>query len=110
MIKVVDRVSLAELLVEADVVLRAVSSKSFSTSKSRKRSLMRRKSVLLTTMKTTTMMKTPRTAQKKVDEEVFSGSFSTALTKRLRGAYLSFCSDTTATTRGTLTATTVVRK
>ena len=37
MIKVVDRVSLAELLVEADVVLRAVSSKSCSTSKSRKK-------------------------------------------------------------------------
>ena len=111
MIKVVDRVSLAELLVEADVVLRAVSSKSFSTSKSRKKKFDEKKECVVDDDENDDDDEDTANGPKESRRGgVFSGSFSTALTKRLRGAYLSFCSDTTATTRGTLTATTVVQK
>ena len=111
MIKVVDRVSLAELLVEADVVLRAVSSKSCSTSKSRKKKFDEKKECVDDDENDDDDEDTANGPKESRRGGVFSGSFSTALTKRLRGAYLSFCSDTTATTRGTLTATTgVVQK
>ena len=108
-IKVVDRVSLAELLVEADVVLRAAASKSlFTSKKSRKKKF--------------DVVDDDENDDDYDDEDTTTnapkGRRSTALTKRLHGAYLSFCSDkTTATTTrekkqgyGTLTATTGVQK
>ena len=98
MIKVVDRVSLAELLVEADVVLRAVSSKSCSTSKSRKKKFDEKKECVDDDENDDDDEDTANGPKESRRGGVFSGSFSTALTKRLRGAYLSFCSDTTATT------------
>ena len=118
MIKVVDRVSLAELLVEADVVLRAVSSKSCITSKkSRKKKFdeTKKKECGVDDDDENDDDDEDTTNAPKGRRGGFFSSFSTALTKRLRGAYLSFCSDTTATTRekkqdGTLTATTGVQK
>ena len=110
MIKVVDRVSLAELLVEADVVLRAVSSKSFTSS--RKKKFDEKKECVVDDDDENDDDDEDTTNAPKGRRRGFSLSFSTALTKRLRGAYLSFCSDTTATTTrekkqdGTLTATT----
>ena len=106
-IKVVDRVSLAELLVEADVVLRA-SSKSF-TSKSRKK-FDEKKECVVDDDENDDDDEDTTNAPK--GRRGFFSSFSTALTKRLHGAYLSFCSDKTATTRekkqgGTLTATVI---
>ena len=106
-IKVVDRVSLAELLVEADVVLRAAASKSlFTSKKSRKKKF--------------DVVDDDENDDDYDDEDTTTnapkGRRSTALTKRLHGAYLSFCSDKTATTRekkqgyGTWTATTRVQK
>ena len=103
MIKVVDRATLAELLVEADVVLRA---SSFTSSSQKK-------------------------FEKKKDEKdddddenntntngggrpVLGGGggggegfFSSTATKRLHGAYLSFCSDATREKQGTTTTTTI---
>ena len=104
MIKVVDRVSLAELLVEADVVLRA-SSKSMSFTSSRKKY---EKKEFVDDENDDDDEDTTNAPK---GRRGFFSSFSTALTKRLHGAYLSFCSDKTATTRekkqdGT-TATTV---
>ena len=112
MIKVVDRVSLAELLVEADVVLRALASKSFTTSKSSRKKKFddeKKKECVVDDDENDDDDEDTTNAPKGRRRGFFS-SFSTALTKRLHGAYLSFCSDTTATTRGTLTATTVVQK
>ena len=88
-IKVVDRVSLAELLVEADVVLRAAASKSlFTSKKSRKKKF--------------DVVDDDENDDDYDDEDTTTnapkGRRSTALTKRLHGAYLSFCSDKTATT------------
>ena len=112
MIKVVDRVSLAELLVEADVVLRAAS-KSSSFTSSRKKFFEKKKECVVDDDENDDDDEDTTNAPK--GRRGFFSSFSTALTKRLRGAYLSFCSDTTATTRekkqdGTLTATTGVQK
>ena len=111
MIKVVDRVSLAELLVEADVVLRASSKSSFTSSRKK----FEKKECVVDDDndddddEATEGEKNTTNAPK--GRRGFFSSFSTALTKRLHGAYLSFCSDKTATTRekkqdGT-TATTV---
>ena len=117
-IKVVDRVSLAELLVEADVVLRALASKmSFTTSKSSRKKKFddeKKKECVVDDDENDDDDEDTTNAPK--GRRGFFSSFSTALTKRLHGAYLSFCSDKTATTRekkqgfGTLTATTVVQK
>ena len=108
-IKVVDRVSLAELLVEADVVLRAAASKSlFTSKKSRKKKF----DVVDDDENDDDYDDEDTTTNAPKGRRGFFSSFSTALTKRLHGAYLSFCSDKTATTRekkqgGTLTATVV---
>ena len=114
-IKVVDRVSLAELLVEADVVLRALASKSFTTSKSSRKKKFddaKKKECVVDDDENDDDDEDTTNAPKGRRRGFFSSSFSTALTKRLHGAYLSFCSDKTATTRekkqgGTLTATVV---
>ena len=108
--KVVDRVSLAELLVEADVVLRAAS-KSF-TSKSRKKKFDDEKKKECVVDDDENDDDDEDTTNAPKGRRGLFSSFSTALTKRLHGAYLSFCSDKTATTRekkqgGTLTATVV---
>ena len=97
MIKVVDRATLAELLVEADVVLRASS------------------------FKTSSQKKFEKKKDEKDDDDdenntntngggrpVLGGGggggegfFSSTATKRLHGAYLSFCSDATREKQGT---------
>ena len=101
MIKVVDRATLAELLVEADVVLRASS------------------------FKTSSQKKFEKKKDEKDDDDdenntntngggrpVLGGGggggegfFSSTATKRLHGAYLSFCSDATREKQGTTTTT-----
>ena len=95
MIKVVDRATLAELLVEADVVLRASSFKTSSQKKFEKK-------------KDEKDDDDDDDDENDDEEEALveergggEGFFSSTATKRLHGAYLSFCSDATREKQGT---------
>ena len=104
MIKVVDRATLAELLVEADVVLRA---SSFRSSSSQKK--FEKKKDEKDDDDDDDDDENDDDEEEALVEERGGGEgfFSSTATKRLHGAYLSFCSDATREKQqGTTTTTT----